>query len=75
MSLNLYLEAHAPPTNHAADSQHALLVDKIEAQSSGDSYGCAYLGTQTRFDWDHPLYWVAQMFEERWHAHPTYQRE
>ncbi|PFH56948.1 hypothetical protein XA68_15738 [Ophiocordyceps unilateralis] len=34
-----------------------------------------YLGSQTRFDWDHPLYWVSQMFEERWDPHPTYQRE
>ncbi|TWU77659.1 hypothetical protein ED733_008160 [Metarhizium rileyi] len=34
-----------------------------------------YMGSQTNFDWDHPCYWIAQMFEERWQAHPTYQRE
>lgn len=34
-----------------------------------------YMGSQTQFDWDHPCYWIAQMFEERWQPHPTYQRE
>ncbi|KAI9155058.1 hypothetical protein HJFPF1_07623 [Paramyrothecium foliicola] len=26
-------------------------------------------------DWDHPLFWVSQLFEEDWSPHPTYQRE
>ncbi|GKU19846.1 unnamed protein product [Fusarium langsethiae] len=34
-----------------------------------------YTGSQDKFDWDHPLYWVAQMFEKNWYPHPTYQRE
>ncbi|KAG6010379.1 hypothetical protein E4U21_006943 [Claviceps maximensis] len=34
-----------------------------------------YMGPQTQFDWDHPCYWISQMFEERWQPHPTYQRE
>jgi hypothetical protein len=34
-----------------------------------------YTGNQDKFDWDHPLYWVAQMFEKNWYPHPTYQRE
>ncbi|PHH67739.1 hypothetical protein CDD80_562 [Ophiocordyceps camponoti-rufipedis] len=40
-----------------------------------DPEATPYMGSQTRFDWDHPLYWVSQMFEERWNPHPTYQRE
>ncbi|KAL3607338.1 hypothetical protein FPOAC2_02321 [Fusarium poae] len=35
----------------------------------------SYTGNQDKFDWDHPLYWVAQMFEKNWYPHPTYQRE
>ncbi|RFN54766.1 hypothetical protein FIE12Z_940 [Fusarium flagelliforme] len=34
-----------------------------------------YTGNQDKFAWDHPLYWVAQMFEKNWYPHPTYQRE
>ncbi|CEI65960.1 unnamed protein product [Fusarium venenatum] len=34
-----------------------------------------YIGNQDKFDWDHSLYWVAQMFEKNWYPHPTYQRE
>ncbi|WAO95186.1 Zn(2)-C6 fungal-type domain-containing protein [Fusarium falciforme] len=34
-----------------------------------------YTGKQDKFDWDHPYYWVAQLFEPDWQAHPTYQRE
>ncbi|UNI17769.1 hypothetical protein JDV02_004089 [Purpureocillium takamizusanense] len=34
-----------------------------------------YVGTQAQFDWDHPFYWISQIFEEDWAAHPTYQRE
>ncbi|KAM4064494.1 hypothetical protein HRG_005140 [Hirsutella rhossiliensis] len=49
-------------------------ADKIDAQSR-DNYDSPYMGPQTQFDWDHPLYWVSQMFEEKWHPHPTYQRE
>ncbi|EKJ79201.1 hypothetical protein FPSE_00512, partial [Fusarium pseudograminearum CS3096] len=34
-----------------------------------------YTGSQDKYDWDHPLYWVAQMFEKNWYPHPTYHRE
>ncbi|KAJ4320671.1 hypothetical protein N0V84_005735 [Fusarium piperis] len=34
-----------------------------------------YTGKQDKFDWDHPFYWVSQLFEPDWQAHPTYQRE
>ncbi|KAI8713511.1 Zn(2)-C6 fungal-type domain-containing protein [Fusarium sp. LHS14.1] len=34
-----------------------------------------YTGKQDKFDWDHPYYWVSQLFEPDWRAHPTYQRE
>ncbi|KAJ6441323.1 endo-polygalacturonase PG1 [Purpureocillium lavendulum] len=34
-----------------------------------------YVGRQAQFDWDHPFYWISQIFEERWSPHPTYQRE
>ncbi|KID91687.1 tetratricopeptide repeat domain containing protein [Metarhizium guizhouense ARSEF 977] len=34
-----------------------------------------YMGSQTNYDWDHPCYWITQMFEERWQPRPTYQRE
>ncbi|KAG6040577.1 hypothetical protein E4U41_000085 [Claviceps citrina] len=49
----------------------------IEKQNSSPTqpHESPYIGSQTQFDWDHPCYWIAQMFEERWHPHPTYQRE
>ncbi|KAF7563603.1 hypothetical protein G7046_g507 [Stylonectria norvegica] len=34
-----------------------------------------YKGQQTKYDWDHPYYWISQLFETDWFAHPTYQRE
>ena len=34
-----------------------------------------YTGNQNKYAWDHPLYWVAQMFEKNWYPHETYQRE
>ncbi|RSL73682.1 hypothetical protein CEP54_000205 [Fusarium duplospermum] len=37
--------------------------------------GPQYTGKQNKFDWDHPFYWVAQIFEPDWFPHPTYQRE
>ncbi|RDA89981.1 hypothetical protein CP533_0854, partial [Ophiocordyceps camponoti-saundersi (nom. inval.)] len=49
-------------------------LEKIETPSRS-SHESPYLGSQTLFDWDHPFYWVSQMFEERWNPHPTYQRE
>lgn len=68
---NGFGESRLMPTSDGAD---ALKVDKMETQSR-DSCESPYLGPQTQFDWDHPLYWVSQMFEERWQPHPTYQRE
>ncbi|KAM0292033.1 hypothetical protein ACHAO9_003596 [Fusarium lateritium] len=48
-------------------------VDKITLSKDA---GCVrYTGKQDKFDWDHPSYWVAQMFEKDWYPHPTYQRE
>jgi hypothetical protein len=43
--------------------------------STTGTFETPYMGSQTNFDWDHPCYWVSQMFEERWQPHPTYQRE
>ncbi|KAF4457374.1 hypothetical protein F53441_703 [Fusarium austroafricanum] len=40
-----------------------------------DAKAIRYTGQQDKFDWDHPLYWVSQMFEKNWYSHPTYQRE
>ncbi|UKZ58255.1 hypothetical protein TrVGV298_012122 [Trichoderma virens] len=37
--------------------------------------GRPYEGRQVFYDWDHPLYWVAQLFEENWQPHATYQAE
>lgn len=34
-----------------------------------------YTGSQIELDWDHRHYWIAQIFEDKWQAHPTYQRE
>ncbi|KIL90395.1 hypothetical protein FAVG1_06126 [Fusarium avenaceum] len=48
-------------------------VDKITL--SQDAGSVRYIGKQDKFDWDHPLYWVAQMFEKDWYPHPTYQQE
>ncbi|ODA79066.1 hypothetical protein RJ55_04657 [Drechmeria coniospora] len=49
----------------------------LGATTSDDTtaYQTQYIGRQAQIDWDHPLYWVAQMFEEQWSPHPTYQRE
>lgn len=34
-----------------------------------------YSGCQAQLDWDHPMYWVSQIFEELWRPHRTYERE
>ncbi|KAF9776451.1 hypothetical protein IL306_005359 [Fusarium sp. DS 682] len=34
-----------------------------------------YTGQQNKYDWDHPLYWVSQMFEKNWFPHDTYKSE
>ncbi|PHH83757.1 hypothetical protein CDD83_2932 [Cordyceps sp. RAO-2017] len=49
-------------------------VENVAAPAR-DDHQTAYTGTQTQFDWDYPLYWVAQMFEEKWQPHPTYRGE
>ncbi|KAM5356615.1 hypothetical protein ACJ41O_003261 [Fusarium nematophilum] len=55
------------------------LVEKMIIRRDGDADETAtpvhYAGRQDTYDWDNPLYWVAQMFEDDWSAHPTYQRE
>ncbi|RSM08092.1 hypothetical protein CDV31_008305 [Fusarium ambrosium] len=47
----------------------------IRIQPPQDPTQPQYTGRQDKFDWDHPFYWVAQIFEPNWSAHPTYQRE
>ncbi|KAL7957910.1 hypothetical protein V8C34DRAFT_305291 [Trichoderma compactum] len=37
--------------------------------------GRPYEGRQVFYDWDHPLYWVSQLFEENWQPHATYRAE
>ncbi|KAH6995075.1 hypothetical protein EDB80DRAFT_815165 [Ilyonectria destructans] len=34
-----------------------------------------YQGSQNKFNWEHPYYWIAQLLENNWSPHPTYQRE
>ncbi|KAF5558292.1 hypothetical protein FNAPI_5163 [Fusarium napiforme] len=48
-------------------------VPKITLQH--DTGSIRYKGEQNKYDWDHPLYWVSQMFEIKWCPHPTYTRE
>ncbi|CAG1978015.1 unnamed protein product [Fusarium graminearum] len=48
-------------------------VNELVLGKDPDTVG--YTGSQDKFDWDHPLYWVAQMFEKNWSPHPTYERE
>ncbi|KAF4978427.1 hypothetical protein FZEAL_5191 [Fusarium zealandicum] len=49
---------------------------KVEKMNYNDHSGpVPYTGGQDTYDWDHPFYWVAQLFEENWQAHPMYQRE
>ncbi|KAM0254399.1 hypothetical protein ACHAQJ_006802 [Trichoderma viride] len=37
--------------------------------------GRAYEGRQIHYDWDHPFYWISQLYEENWQPHPTYKEE
>ncbi|KAH7178705.1 hypothetical protein DER46DRAFT_622278 [Fusarium sp. MPI-SDFR-AT-0072] len=48
-------------------------VPKITLQH--DAGSIRYAGKQDKYDWDHPLYWVSQMFEKKWYPHPTYTSE
>ncbi|KAF5974546.1 hypothetical protein FBULB1_7770 [Fusarium bulbicola] len=48
-------------------------VPKITLQH--DTGSIRYVGAQDKYDWDHPLYWVSQMFENKWSPHPTYMGE
>ncbi|KAF4986102.1 hypothetical protein FGRMN_10986 [Fusarium graminum] len=67
MTADRYRHARA---NHGSKSE---TVDKPTTPRDAGFTG--YTGKQDTFDWDHPLYWVAQMFEKDWYPHPTYQRE
>ncbi|KAG5940973.1 hypothetical protein E4U53_007511 [Claviceps sorghi] len=49
--------------------------EQKETAEQGPSSSRVQQYPQAVFDWDHPLYWVAQMFEERWQPHATYQPE
>ncbi|KAK2678385.1 hypothetical protein RAB80_007125 [Fusarium oxysporum f. sp. vasinfectum] len=48
-------------------------VPKITLQH--DAGSIRYVGKQDKYDWDHSLYWVSQMFEKKWYPHPTYTSE
>ncbi|EMT66167.1 hypothetical protein FOC4_g10006557 [Fusarium odoratissimum] len=48
-------------------------VPKITLQH--DAGSIRYAGKQDKYDWDHSLYWVSQMFEKKWCPHPTYTSE
>ncbi|KAL6900499.1 hypothetical protein GGI43DRAFT_422993 [Trichoderma evansii] len=83
--------AHLPSYQHALvmDAyedpmvQRQLGVWKMYKENNGcvdnptpkEIEGRSYQGRQSRYDWDHPYYWIAQMFEDHWEAHPTYQQE
>ncbi|KAL7812185.1 hypothetical protein V8C44DRAFT_329963 [Trichoderma aethiopicum] len=54
---------------YKADNGH------VTKPAANDVGGRPYEGRQVFYDWDHPFYWVAQLFEEDWHPHATYQRE
>ncbi|KAH0493435.1 hypothetical protein TgHK011_000104 [Trichoderma gracile] len=54
---------------YKADNGH------VTKPAPNDVGGRPYEGRQVFYDWDHPFYWVSQLFEEDWHPHATYQRE
>jgi hypothetical protein len=33
-----------------------------------------YTGPQSKMDWDNSFYWISQLYEPDWQAHPTYRR-
>ncbi|PNP47939.1 hypothetical protein TGAMA5MH_00991 [Trichoderma gamsii] len=47
----------------------------VEAPAPKVIEGRSYQGRQSRYDWDHSHYWIAQLFEGNWGPHPTYQTE
>ncbi|KAL7941349.1 hypothetical protein V8C42DRAFT_355650 [Trichoderma barbatum] len=47
----------------------------INKPASNNAGGRPYEGRQVFYDWDHPFYWVSQLFEENWQPHATYQAE
>ncbi|KAF4415766.1 hypothetical protein FACUT_13166 [Fusarium acutatum] len=64
-------QGKAPPYGILVLTDRA--VPKITLQH--DAGSIRYAGEQNKYDWDHPLYWVSQMFEKKWFPHPTYTRE
>lgn len=46
----------------------SMMGDKTPAEDE-------YQGNQNKFNWEHPYYWIAQLLENDWSPHPTYQRE
>lgn len=52
-----------------------LTLVAVTKPAPNDVGGRPYEGRQVFYDWDHPFYWVSQLFEEEWHPHATYQRE
>ncbi|KAG6012520.1 hypothetical protein E4U54_007490 [Claviceps lovelessii] len=50
-------------------------IEIVPSSEPDQPHDTPYTGSQTLIDWDHPCYWIAQMFEERWEPRPTYQRE
>ncbi|KAG5919132.1 hypothetical protein E4U42_006603 [Claviceps africana] len=51
------------------------MIERQPLSSPLQPHEAPYMGSQALLDWDHPCYWIAQMFEERWQAHPTYKQE
>ncbi|UKZ69730.1 uncharacterized protein TrAtP1_010734 [Trichoderma atroviride] len=48
---------------------------RVESPTPKVIEGRSYQGRQSHYDWDHSHYWIAQLFEGNWGAHPTYQTE
>ena len=69
----------ATNTTEARDNDKTDSPEAESPESSGSpprvQATVEYSGSQNRFDWDHPYYWVAQLFEPTWGPHPTYNRE
>lgn len=50
-------------------------LDSVKQPAPSNVGGRPYEGRQVFYDWDHPFYWVSQLFEENWQPHATYRAE
>ncbi|PNP56239.1 hypothetical protein THARTR1_03764 [Trichoderma harzianum] len=48
---------------------------QVDQPAPSNVGGRPYQGRQVFYDWDHPFYWVSQLFEENWQPHATYRAE